>query len=358
MTAQPLSTGTVGELFMLGFRGTRVPAWLRGFSQRFGLGGVILFDYDVKTKVYDRNVRSPSQVAELCAELADLPSPPLIYVDQEGGRVRRLKEKLGFAPLPSAQEFATLSRDQARAFARTSFAELVRLGIHVNLAPVVDLNLNPDNPDIGVHGRAYSDIPEVVRANALLVNQAAREAGLGLCLKHFPGIGGSTVNSHDAVMDLGAMLRTEQLDLFFELGRLMQARAVLVSHGFVPPWDAERPACLSPAAIGRLRAKLPDALLISDDLQMQGLQRRFTTAQALPLAVQAGVDVLLLGNNLLDEEEQAETLAIALEGAIARDENMAAHARASLARIAARKAEFIGMRQRYGHRQSPMAQRA
>lgn len=102
MTAHPLPSGTIGELFVLGFRGTRVPDWLRTFSQRFGLGGVILFDYDWQTRQYNRNVHSPAQVAELCAELAELPSPPLIYVDQEGGRVRRFKDKLGFAPLPSA----------------------------------------------------------------------------------------------------------------------------------------------------------------------------------------------------------------------------------------------------------------
>ncbi len=350
MTVHALPSGTIGELFMLGFHGTRVPDWLRTFSQRFGLGGVILFDYDWHTRTYDRNIRSPSQVAELCAELADLPSPPLIYVDQEGGRVRRLKDKLGFAPLPSAQEFATLPRAQARALVRASYAELARLGIHFNLAPVVDLNFNPDNPDIGAHGRAFSDIPEVVRANALLINQAAREFGLGLCLKHFPGIGGAAVNSHDAVMELGGTLRTEQLDLFYELGRIVQGGAVLVSHAYVPAWDPERPACLSRAAIGKLRARLPDALLVSDDLQMQGLQRRFTSAQALPLAIGAGIDVLLLGNNLLEQQAECEVLAEGLEAAATRDSALATRVHEALGRVARRKAEFIGMRQRYGAR--------
>lgn len=347
-THHALPTSTVGELLLIGFRGMRVPEWLRGFSQRFGLGGVILFDYDWKTKVYERNVRSPSQVAELCAELADLPSPPLVYLDQEGGRVRRLKDTLGFAPLPSAQEFATLPRDKARELVRASFAELVKLGIHVNLAPVVDLNLNPDNPDIGAHGRAYSDIPEVVRANALLVNQAAREFGLGLCLKHFPGIGGATVNSHDSIMDLGPNLRGDQLDLFFELGRKIQGRSILVSHGYIPSWDPDRPACLSLAVIAHIRSHLPDALLISDDLEMQGIQRRFSTAQALPLALAAGIDVLLIGNNLMEEEAQCAGLAEALEAAIADDARLAAKAREALARVALRKAQFIGMRQRFG----------
>jgi beta-N-acetylhexosaminidase len=349
-TTDTLPPRTIGELFMIGFRGTRVPEWLRTFSQRFGLGGVILFDYDWKTKTYERNVRSPSQVAELCAELADLPSPPLVCIDQEGGRVRRFKDKLGFAPLPSAQEFATLPRPEARDLVRASFAELVRLGVHVNLAPVVDLNLNPDNPDIGVHGRAYSDIPEVVRANALLVNQAAREFGLGLCLKHFPGIGGATVNSHDSIMDLGPNLRTDQLELFFELGRKIEGRSLLISHGYLPSWDPDRPACLSPKVIARVRERLPETLLISDDLEMQGVQRRFPTEQALPLALAAGIDVLLLGNNLMDEEARIAEQAEKLEAAVAADAALAARAREALGRVALRKAQFIGMRQRFGTR--------
>jgi beta-N-acetylhexosaminidase len=350
MTAHALPSGTVGELFLLGFRGTQVPDWLRTFSQRFGLGGVILFDYDWQTRAYDRNVRSPAQVAELCAELAELPSPPLIFVDQEGGRVRRLKDKLGFAPLPSAQDLAALPRRKARSLLLDSFAELARIGIHYNLAPVVDLNVNPDNPDIGAHGRSYSADPEVVRAMALLVNEAAGKTGVGLCLKHFPGIGGATVNSHDDVMHLTGPLLTGQLELFYGLAPQMVGQAVLVSHGIVPAWDAKRPACLSPAAIGQLRARLPEALLISDDLHMQALQRRFRTADALPLALGAGIDMLLLGNNLLGQEAECEVFAESLEGAIARDPPLAGRVREALGRVGRRKAEFIGMRQRFGRR--------
>jgi beta-N-acetylhexosaminidase len=348
MTGPPLPSGTIGELLILGFRGTRVPDWVRTFSQRFGLGGVILFDYDAQTRSHERNIQGPAQVAELCAELADLPSPPLVYVDQEGGRVRRLKEALGFAPLPSAHDLARLPRPKALALLRESFSELVRLGIHVNLAPVVDLNVNPDNPDIGAHGRSYSAEPRVVREMARLVNRAAREAGLGLCLKHFPGIGGATVNSHEAELDLGGALRQDQLALFYELGAEVEGGAILVSHGFVPQWDPERPACLSPAAVARLRAQLPGALLVSDDVQMQGLQRRFTTAQALPLALAAGMDALIVGNNLLDQEAQSEVLAEELEAAVRRDGALAARVREALGRVAARKAQFIGMRQRFG----------
>ena len=354
MPSDSFAPGTIGELFMLGFRGTHVPDWLREFSRRFGLGGVILFDYDWATRQYDRNVHSPAQVAELCAELASLPSPPLVYVDQEGGRVRRLKDKLGFAPLPSALDVCALPDAEAAGLLKRSFAELVRLGINVNLAPVVDLNTNPDNPDIGVHGRSYSADPAQVRRMARLVDAAAREAGLGLCLKHFPGIGGASVNSHDAIMDLGPSLRDDQLSLFYELGAEIESGAILVSHGFVPQWDPNRPACLSPAAVQRLRKKLPNALLVSDDLQMQGLQKRFGTAEAVPMAIAAGIDVLILGNNLLDQEGAATELAERLEAAVRSDARLADNVQGSLRRIGERKARYIGLRQRYG--QSGLAQ--
>ncbi|MFI5401100.1 MAG: glycoside hydrolase family 3 N-terminal domain-containing protein [SAR324 cluster bacterium] len=348
MTVHPLPSGTIGELLILGFRGPRVPDWLRTFSQRFGLGGAILFDFDWQTGTYERNIHSPAQVAELCAELADLQSPPLVYVDQEGGRVRRLKEKLGFAPLPSAHDLAQMPRRNALELLRDSMDELARLGIHVNLAPVIDLNVNPDNPDIGRNLRSYSAEPRVVREMALLVNQAAREAGLGLCLKHFPGIGGATVDSHEATMVLDGTLRDDQLALFYELGREVEGGAILVSHGIVPQWNSQLPACLAAEAVARIREHLPDALLISDDLQMQGMQRRFTTAQALPKALSAGMDVLILGNNAINQEDQSEVLAEELEAAVRRDSALAARVREALGRVAARKARFIGLRQRFG----------
>ena len=108
----------VGELFMLGFRGTHLPDWLLEFEAEYGLGGVILFDYDVPTRTRGRNIESPEQVAALCAEVHALPSRPLVFIDQEGGRVRRLATELGFAPLPSARTFASLPLAERRRIQR------------------------------------------------------------------------------------------------------------------------------------------------------------------------------------------------------------------------------------------------
>src|SRR5947209_19404761 len=111
----------IGELFMLGFFGRTVPAWLRQFAGRFGLGGVILFDYSCQTQTCDNNIESPEQVRGLCAEIAALRSAPMVFIDQEGGLVRRLKQERGFAPLPSAKEFNALPPHEKRKILAASF---------------------------------------------------------------------------------------------------------------------------------------------------------------------------------------------------------------------------------------------
>src|SRR6266850_6341146 len=128
----------IGELFIRGFFGKIVPDWLKQFAARYGLGGVILFDYSCRTQQYDNNIESPEQVQRLCAEIAALPSGPMVFVDQEGGLVRRLKDNRGFAPLPSAKEFNCLSQQEKQKVLAASLAELRSLGIRYNFAPVID----------------------------------------------------------------------------------------------------------------------------------------------------------------------------------------------------------------------------
>jgi beta-N-acetylhexosaminidase len=221
--------------------------------------------------------------------------------------------------------------------ARTSYGELVELGIHINLAPVADLNLNPSNPDIGAHQRSYSADPAVVRACVEAVDTAAREVNLGLCLKHYPGLGGASTNSHDELTDLSGTIRDDQLGLFYDWGGRIHGEAVLVCHGHVRQWDAVHPVSMSRTAVATLRERLPQALLLSDDLQMQGLQKTMPTAQALPLGLGAGLDLLLIGNNLVDEEPTSAALAEHLAAAVERDAGLAAALAAATARVQDRK---------------------
>jgi beta-N-acetylhexosaminidase len=328
----------LGELFVLGFRGLQVPEWLRAFAEEHGLGGAILFDRDVPSGSEERNVATPEQLKLLCAELHALPGRPRVCVDQEGGRVRRLKPERGFAPLPSARAFAQRSLDERRALARDAFAEMGALGIDLDLAPVVDLDLNPDNPGIGALERAYSADPARVAENALLVADAARAAGVDLCLKHYPGLGAATTDSHTDRTEIPEPTR-EQLALFETLAAEIPGRAVLLSHAVVNTWDAERAASLSPRVVGDLRARVGDeALLLSDDLQMRGARGSRSLAETCVAALAAGVDLLLVGNNLAHEEAGCLEAVRALGDAVARDPALAARADAARARLRATRA--------------------
>ncbi|MBR1273009.1 glycoside hydrolase family 3 protein [Bradyrhizobium sp. AUGA SZCCT0222] len=328
----------VGELFILGFFGKTIPAWLREFAANYGLGGVILFDYSCQTQKYDNNIESPEQVQSLCEEISCLPSRPMVFIDQEGGLVRRLKESKGFKPLPSAKEFNHLALSEKREVLAASFAEMRRLGIHYDFAPVIDVDYNPDNPNIGKIKRSWSaDIGEV-EANALLVSEVARETGIGLCLKHFPGIGGAAVDSHQEFMDISDSLRTEQEELFYSLAPKMFGDAVLVSHAIVRQWDRDNPMTLSAAGLGRLRRRLPDTLLITDDMQMQGLQKALGTRQASLQSLRAGIDMLCIGNNLFDQEREMAGIAQSIEQGLHEGTLAGSAIRGSIARVARRKA--------------------
>lgn len=326
----------VGEMFLLGFRGAQVPQWMRDFAREFGLGGVLLFDYDCIDKKYERNIFSPAQVTELCADIHALPSRPLVFVDQEGGKVRRLKEERGFAPLPSARAFGRLGAEEREAVLRPSYAQMREIGIDVDLSPVVDLDINPDSPDIGSAQRSYSADPKIVEECVDMLAKVARSIGLKLCLKHFPGTGGAKVNPHDHVMDLSDCLTETQVGVFENL--LSRVPMVLFSHGVVNQWERDTPVCLSSLAVDKLRGWAPDAYILTDDLQMQGVQKLMSTGEACLRAARAGADLIIIGNNMLDEQEQAAGFARDLLAACEADPIIRAHAEASIERTKRLKA--------------------
>ena len=166
---------------------------------------------------------------------------------------------------------------------------------------------------------------------------AARAVGLGLCVKHYPGLGGARTDSHLALTDLSGLVSPEQERLFYELVGELPGGAALLSHGFVREWDAAQPASISPAAVARFRSAQPNALLITDDVQMQGLQGAAGTVDAALRALDAGIDLVCIGNNLLAQADECSEAARAARERAARDGAFAAKLAASRARIAARK---------------------
>ena len=150
------------------------------------------------------------------------------------------------------------------------------------------------------------------------MSEVARTARVGLCLKHYPGIGGANVNSHQDFMDISDALSADQEELFYALAPKMFGDAVLISHAIVRQWDRDNPATLSPAAIGRLRARLAETLLITDDMQMQGLQKALGTRAASLRSLAAGIDMLCIGNNLFDQEAEMIDIAEDVERGLRR----------------------------------------
>jgi beta-N-acetylhexosaminidase len=283
----------VGQLLVVGFEGTRLSRGLRSLLVDRGFGGAILFA---------RNVRSLSQVAELCADIASLPSalPPFIAVDQEGGPVLRLRVP-PFTQWPAAGDVAryvarTGDLGIARRLGRAMGREMAAVGIGWDFAPVLDVNSNPRNPVIGV--RAFGTKPRAAARIALEVERGLRAAGLLTTGKHFPGHGDTLDDSHFVlpVVKRGARsLARLELEPFRAAIRA-GIPALMTAHVLYPAWDRARPASFSePILQGILRGRLGfRGLIVSDDLSMAGARHGQTIEEASFRAILAGADVLLI----------------------------------------------------------------
>jgi beta-N-acetylhexosaminidase len=278
----------VGQLAMIGFDGPSVPPEVRTLAREFDLGGVVLFA---------RNVEAPGQVAELVYDLQQLRTrlPLWVAVDQEGGRVARLRR--GFTLWPPA---STLGRSGdealARRFARALAVELRAVGISMDFAPVLDVHTNPENAVIG--DRALSDQAEIVARLGPIIVTALQEAGVAACGKHFPGHGDTRLDSHlDLPLVEHTLERLREIELRpFRAAIDAGATAIMTGHLLVPALDDARPASLSRAIVsGLLREELGfGGVVVSDDLGMRAVSDRYTIERAVVDAVAAGCDAVLL----------------------------------------------------------------
>jgi beta-N-acetylhexosaminidase len=293
----------IGQMFLLGFDGCTADSdhWLTAAITRDKLGGIILFDRNVDGSV--QNIRSPGQLQELTARLQEIaPELLLVAVDQEGGRVCRLRERDGF---PATLSAAVLGREepaQSTTLAAESMAStLSDAGINMNLAPVVDLDLNPDNPIISRYERSFGSRADRVAAHALAFIDAHHARSIACCLKHFPGHGSSRGDSHLGFVDITADWQQQELDPYRQVFAAGFEDAVMTAHvvhfGLDP---AGLPATLSPLVInGILRRDLGFAgVTMTDDLQMQAIAGHYGFREAVQRAVLAGVDLMVVGNNL------------------------------------------------------------
>ena len=299
----------IGQMILAGFRGLEVNEnhhIIKDIKERH-LGGVVLFDYDVPSRSPVRNISSSKQVQTLISTLqAAAAFPLLVSIDQEGGRIQRLKEKFGFPPSLSHYHLGTkndlaLTRNSAGTIAKT----LNQLGFNLNFAPVVDLNTNPANPIIGKLERSFSHEPDIVSAHALEYIRAHHSYGVLTTLKHFPGHGSSTGDSHLGLVDVTESWSREELLPYKKIIQSGEIDAAMTAHVFNSHLDPEYPATLSKLIItGILRNELNfDGVVISDDMQMKAIRSHYGFETAIQKAVEAGIDIITIGNNAVYDED-------------------------------------------------------
>ena len=296
----------IGQMLMLGFQGTRLDEnniIVKAIRDQH-VGNVVLFDQDSRRSSKPRNIESPEQLKALTGSLQALVTsgiPLIISIDQEGGLVNRLKERYGFPPTLSHAALGELNNpEETRAYAAAMAQTLADMGINLNLAPVVDVAVNPFNPIIARVQRSFSSDPEVVAAQANAFVDGHHDKGIKCTLKHFPGHGSSQGDTHQGFVNVTRTWSEGELIPYRRLIEQGKVDAVMTAHIFDANLDAELPATLSPAIIdGLLRQQLGyDGVVISDDMQMRAITDLFRLDKAFELAIVAGIDIIAVANNL------------------------------------------------------------
>jgi beta-N-acetylhexosaminidase len=321
----------IGQLFMVGFLGTSVTPDLASFIKEYKPGGIILFS---------RNLESVEQVVDLTNGLqACSPHAPLlISIDQEGGRVSRLPK--GFTIFPPCDLLGRSgSTELAYAAAATVAKELRAVGVNMNMAPVLDVNSNPDNPVIG--DRAFGATPDVVCELGMATAAGLQGNKVVACGKHFPGHGDTNVDSHKELPVVEALRERLEAVEFPPFRRAVEqgVGAMMTAHVLYRALDSELPATLSPTIITNfLRQELRyDGVVLTDDLEMRAIIDHYGIEDAAVRAVLAGCDVLLICKDRDREVAAFKAVEQAMEAGAISPERL----NLSVARITRLKDRFV-----------------
>jgi beta-N-acetylhexosaminidase len=301
-----------GQMVFVGFRGTTVSdsSPIVQSIKKGSVGGLWLVDNDTPMGATLGNIRSPEQVRTLTRVLQQHAEIPLfLSLDAEGGEIIRLKSKYGFPQFPSAEELGHKADvELTRATSRAIGTLLSELGFNFNFAPVVDVNKNPDNEAIGRKSRSYSSNANVVTEHAAVFVQEHQALGIRTVLKHFPGHGSATGDTHRGFVDITSTWDEDELLPYQRLINRRLCEAVMTAHVTNRLIDPDRPATLSPAFLGGiLRMKLGfDGIVIVDDFNMKAISDHYSFEEAVRLAILAGADIILQGNVLNYREDAAD----------------------------------------------------
>ncbi|WHX61600.1 beta-N-acetylhexosaminidase [Peribacillus frigoritolerans] len=288
----------VGQLMMVGFKGTEKSDEITELIEQKHIGGVIYFD---------RNMKSPKQVARLSNSLQQTANqsahslPLMVAIDQEGGDIIRMKERV--SPLPAQQDLGeNASIEDMYKVARLNGTELGSMGININFAPVLDLSKTDK--------RSLGQDPEKVYQYGKKAIQGLNDVSITGALKHFPGNGRSEIDPHVETSSVEAnQLDLENSDIypFKQIISEMddQKFFVMVTHIKYPAYDKEKPASLSKIIIeDLLRGKLKyEGLVVTDDLEMGAVNKYFSYDEMGKQAILAGADLLLVCHEYSHELE-------------------------------------------------------
>ena len=265
------------------------------------VGGIVLYEKNIDKK------KPAGGLKKMIDTLQQISAIPLfVSIDQEGGKVNRLKEKYSFPKSVTAGYLGvTDNLDSSRIYYDSMAQTLNDLGINLNFAPDVDLCINKENPVIARYERCYSDKPGVVTRHALEMIKSHRKHGVLTVLKHFPGHGSSTTDTHLSMADVTKTWEQQELEPYRNLINVGYCDAVMTAHIIHHELAEDSlPATLSKNVItGMLREKLGfDGVVFSDDMQMNAIAKYYGFDVAIKKAILAGVDVLMFANNVREAE--------------------------------------------------------
>lgn len=293
----------IGQMLLVGMNGQQVDDLLLQNVADGNVGGVIFFEKNITGKNSYINLKQATYQLQKAAT-----TPLFIAIDQEGGTVNRLKEKYGFPKSVTAEYLGQVDNlDTTKFYAEITASTLAGLGFNVNFSPVVDLSINKSNPVIAKFGRSFGDNPEKVAAHAAVVVDAHREFGIVTVLKHFPGHGSSLEDTHLGIADVTDYWQRKELEPYKNLLGNDKVDAIMTAHIVNKQLDpAGLPGTLSRKIMtGILREDLGHSgVIFSDDMQMHAIEKHFGLENALLLAIDAGVDVLIFSNNIQNSENR------------------------------------------------------
>lgn len=336
----------IGQMIIVGFRGNGektaqdIP-YVTNLVTQGKIGGVILFNADVEQRTSNRNIVDSKQLKKLISGLQAVARIPLfIAVDQEGGQVQRLKPEHGFTRWPYPEDMTLMSEATVEKIGLELGGELRSVGINLDFAPCVDVNVNPRSPVIGMIGRSFSQEPQIVVQKARAFIEGLNRAGIIGCFKHFPGHGSAMSDTHKDAADVSKTWQEKELEPYRQLLGLPGEYGVMVAHVYNKYFGDEYPASLSPAVInGILRKDLGwQGVIFTDDMQMNAITKNYSLEEAVHLSIEAGADVLVFGNNFNYQKKIGESVHAAILSLYHNGVISAERIEASYQRIMAMKA--------------------